>query len=123
MKYILILIVFLTVLCAEEKIFISCEGNFYDENTASLWIIADHEITEYNQNTIGHIAQSLLVHNDQLFIALNGSSQLQVYDIDKNGITLNCEINTENSGPREMLILNDKMYFTNWYTADVKKLN
>ena len=33
------------------------------------------------------------------------------------------EVSTNGSGPREMVIVNDNLYFTNWNTNDVKILN
>lgn len=46
------------------------------------------------------------------------------YDITVEGLRLpGIEISTENSSPREMKIINDKLYFTNWNSSDVKVLN
>ena len=33
------------------------------------------------------------------------------------------EIETNNSSPREMTVINNKLYFTNWNSQDIKVLN
>ena len=33
------------------------------------------------------------------------------------------EISTDNSSPRELVVVDNKVYFTNWNTKDVKVLN
>ena len=33
------------------------------------------------------------------------------------------EVSTNGSGPREMVIVDDYLYFTNWNTNDIKRLN
>ena len=45
-------------------------------------------------------------------------------DIDEDGLKLpGITISTDNSSPRELVVLNDKVYFTNWNSKDVKVLN
>jgi hypothetical protein len=105
-----------------EQIFVACEGNFNSGN-GSLWTIAEEEIYEYPDNPIGDVVQSVIVHDNQLFVIVNSSSNIQVFDITSEGLNLVHFIDTNYSGPREMLVHNDFLYFTNWYTADVKKLN
>ena len=66
---------------ASEKVFIACEGNFYESN-GSLWSIEDGNLTEYENNPIGTIVQSLYVHNNMLFFwrlfpALHGPLNIQ----------------------------------------------
>ena len=105
-----------------EQVFVVCEGNFNSGN-GSLWTIADEEVYEYPDNPIGDVVQSAIVHDNQLFLIVNSSSNIQVFDIGSEGLNLVHFIDTNNSGPREMLIYNNYLYFTNWYTADIKKLN
>tara|TARA_B100001964_G_C13999361_1_gene494293 strand:- start:38 stop:796 length:759 start_codon:yes stop_codon:yes gene_type:complete len=49
---------------------------------------------------------------------------IKVYDITEDGLSLpGIEISTDNSSPRELVVVDDKVYFTNWNTKDVKVLN
>jgi len=105
-----------------EQVFVVCEGNFNSEN-GSLWTITEEEVYEYSDNPIGDVVQSAIVHNNQLFVIVNSSGNIQVFDITDEGLTLVHFIDTHSSGPREMLVHNNHLYFTNWYTADIKKLN
>jgi len=105
-----------------EQVFVACEGNFYSDN-GSLWTITDEGVYEYPDNPIGDIVQSVLVNENQLFVIVNSSSNIQVFDITDNGLVPTHLIDTEYSGPREMLVYENYLYFTNWYTADIKKLN
>ena len=46
------------------------------------------------------------------------------FDITKDGLRLpGIEIDTNESSPREMKIINEKLYFTNWNSSDIKILN
>ena len=68
--------------------------------------------------------QSLAIHNDKLFVLVNNSHLLKVYNITDSGLRLpGIDISTDNSGPREMVIVDNYVYFTNWNTQDVKILN
>jgi len=106
-----------------EQVFVACEGNYYDGNQGTLWTITNEEVFEYPDNPIGSIAQSLYVHDNFLFVALNGSGNIQVFEITESSLTPLHLIDTQSSGPREMLVYNNSLYFTNWYSADVKKIN
>jgi len=107
---------------ASEKIFVACEGNFY-QNNGTLWTISEDESISYSNNPIGEIVQSVYVNENELYVISNGSSTIQVYDITSEDLVLTHIIDTEYSGPREMIVYNESLYFTNWYTADIKKLN
>tara|TARA_Y100001963_G_scaffold26621_1_gene36297 strand:- start:46 stop:798 length:753 start_codon:yes stop_codon:yes gene_type:complete len=49
---------------------------------------------------------------------------IKVYDISEDGLSLpGIEVSTDNSSPRELVVVDDKVYFTNWNTKDVKVLN
>ncbi|SVD56197.1 uncharacterized protein METZ01_LOCUS409051, partial [marine metagenome] len=99
-----------------------CEGNYYG-NDGSLWTISEENVDEYPDNPIGNVVQSLYVHEDELYVIINGSSNIQVFDIYEESLTPIQYIDTNGSGPREMLIHGNFLYFTNWYSADVKKIN
>ena len=114
---------FLITFCfASEKVFVACEGNFYESN-GSLWSIENGNVSEYENNPLGAIVQSLYIHNDMLFVIVNGSSNIQVFNISEYGIEPANVIDTQFSGPREMIVINNFLYFSNWYSADIKKLN
>ena len=68
--------------------------------------------------------QSILIHENYLFVIVNGSSEIKRYSISKSGLSLpGITISTQNSSPREMVIFNNKLYFTNWNSKDIKVLN
>tara|TARA_B100001079_G_scaffold269506_1_gene281860 strand:+ start:28 stop:834 length:807 start_codon:yes stop_codon:yes gene_type:complete len=59
-----------------------------------------------------------------LFVIINGSSEIKRYTISESGLALpGITVSTQNSAPREMVVFNDKLYFTNWITKDIKVLN
>ena len=105
-----------------EQIFVACEGNYY-ENDGSLWIISEENVYAYPENSIGNVVQSLYVHGNELYVIINGSRNIQVFDIHEESLTPVHTIDTNGSGPREMLIHENFLYFTNWYSVDIKKLN
>ena len=68
--------------------------------------------------------QSIKVYDDKLFVLINNSHLIKIYAITSSGLSLpGIEISTRNSGPREMVIVDDLLYFTNWNSNDVKILN
>ena len=69
---------------------------------------------------IGSVVQSLKVYNNNLFVAVNGSSQIHIYEINDFEELFITTIETGNSGPREMEIHNGNLYFSNWYSNDIK---
>jgi len=105
-----------------ELIFVANEGNFGTSN-GSVSVIKDDQVIQTIPN-IGDVVQSLLVHQNKLFVSVNNSHKIKIYDITENGLLLpGIEINTNGSSPREMTVVNNKLYFTNWNTQDVKILN
>lgn len=103
-------------------VFVACEGNFGASN-GSIHIIDENGETS-SVNDIGDVVQSLEVFNNKLFVIVNNSHKIIAYDITENGLSLpGIEVSTNGSGPREMVIVNDNLYFTNWNTNDVKILN
>jgi len=105
-----------------QKTFVACEGNFYDSN-GSLWTLENGEVYEYSENPLGEIVQSLYVHLDELYLTVNGSHKIYVFDITDNGLLQKQLINTEFSSPREMFIHDNYLYVSNWYSADIKKID
>ena len=105
-----------------KLLFVANEGNYGDEN-GSISVINEDGVINTIDN-VGDVVQSLLVHNDNLFVIVNNSHKIKVFNIFEDGtLTLYKEIDTENSSPREMVIFENKLYFTNWNTKDVKSLN
>ena len=133
MKYLKFLLCFIIVYsCANSEteqtlnnrsfVFVACEGNFGASN-GSIHIIDENGETS-SVNDIGDVVQSLEVYNNKLFVIVNNSHKILAYDITENGLSLpGIEVSTNGSGPREMVIVNDNLYFTNWNTNDVKILN
>ncbi len=102
--------------------FIACEGNFGASNGSVFMINEIGDVSSVNE--IGDVVQSLEVYNNKLFVIVNNSSKIIAYDITEDGLSLpGIEVSTEGSGPREMVIVNDNLYFTNWNTNDVKVLD
>ena len=107
---------------AAQQVYIACEGNFYQSN-GSLWSLSENQIHEYEENPLGAVVQSLYVHGDKLYVIVNGSGNIQVFDINDEGLVASAFIDTNFSGPREVVVVDNNLYFTNWYTADLKKIN
>jgi len=103
-------------------VFVACEGNFGASNGSISMINELGEV--YSVDNVGDVVQSLEVYEDKLFVIVNNSSIIKAYDITKEGLSLpGIELSTGGSSPREMKIFNNKLYFTNWNTNDIKILN
>ena len=107
---------------SEGLLFIASEGNFGQGN-GSISVFKDNEkIQEISD--MGDVLQSILIHDNHLFAILNGSSEIKRYSISDQGLILpGITISTESSSPREMIVLNNKLYFSNWNSKDIKILN
>lgn len=107
---------------SNSYVFVACEGNF-GASDGTVYIIDDQGNTS-SIGSLGDVVQSVEVYGNKLFVIVNNSHRILVYDITESGISEpGIEILTGNSSPREMVILNDKVYFTNWNTKDIKVLN
>ncbi len=103
-------------------ILVANEGNYGAGNGSVSMIDDKGQITTIDN--IGDVVQSVEVYKNKLFVIVNNSHKIMIYNITENGVNLpGIEISTENSSPREMVIMNDKVYFTNWNSKDVKVLN
>ena len=106
----------------ESFVFVACEGNFGASNGSIHYFNQSGDI--FSIDNIGDVVQSLEVYNDKLFVIVNNSHKIIVYDITENGLSLpGIEVSTNGSSPREMVVVEDNLYFTNWNTNDIKKLN
>ena len=105
-----------------EWIFIACEGNFGASNGSVYMINSFGEIDSIPN--LGDVVQSVEVHENKLFVLVNNSHKLHVFDIGIDGISLpGIEIDLEESSPREMVVDQERLYFTNWNSKDVKYLD
>ena len=103
-------------------IFVANEGNYGASNGSVTMIDDKGQITTIDN--IGDVVQSVEVYKNKLFVIVNNSHKIMIYNITENGVNLpGIEISTEESSPREMVIVNNKIYFTNWNSKDVKILN
>ena len=94
-----------------ELTFIATEGNFGSSNGAITVFNGNQQIQ--NIPDVGDVVQSLAIHNDKLFVLVNNSHLLKVYNITDSGLRLpGIDITTGNSGPREMVIVDNHIYFT-----------
>ena len=106
----------------ESFVFVACEGNFGASNGSIHYFNQSGDI--FSIDNIGDVVQSLEVYNDKLFVIVNNSHKIIVYDITENGLSLpGIEVSTNGSSPREMVVVEDNLYFTNWNTNDIKRLN
>ena len=78
----------------------------------------------YQTDPIGDVVQSMEVYENKLIVLVNNSHLIKIYDITENGLSMpGIEVSTEGSSPREMVVLDGYIYFTNWNTSDVKIFN
>ena len=109
-------------------VFVANEGNLGSTNGSISMI--DEFGNVYETETLGDVVQSLEVYGDKLIVLINNSHMIKIYNITPDGLTMpGIEITTSNSSPRDLVVVdaegikNDKVYFTNWNSQDVKVLN
>ena len=128
-KIILVFAFFVLLSCSNDNeisnsewIFIACEGNYGASNGSVYMINSFGEIDSIPN--LGDVVQSVEVHENKLFVLVNNSHKLHVFDIDTEGLSLpGIEIDLDGSSPREMVADGERLYFTNWNTKDVKYLD
>ena len=130
MQNLLLIFIFLFWSCEDNVtndqnpnlLFISSEGTFGNSD-ASISVFKNNELIQIVTN-VGDVLQSLLVQDNKLYAIINNSHSIKRFNITENGLDLpGIEITTNNSSPREMVIVENKLYFTNWNTNDVKVLD
>ena len=105
-----------------DIIFISSEGRL-SANDGAISVFKNGEKIQSLLN-LGNVVQSVLVHENMLYVIISGSGEIKRFDITQNGLTEpGITISTNGSEPREMVVFNNKLYFTNWATNDIKALN
>ena len=93
-------------------IFVANEGKF-GTTTGSVSVINSNGVIQ-TISGIGDVVQSLKVFQNKLFVISNNSHKINIYEITADGLLLpGIEIETNNSSPREMTVINNKLYFTN----------
>ena len=124
MKKVLLLVVLVMVGCESTSVssndepentswvFIANEGAYGGSNGYLSMIDNFGNITE--TDILGDVVQALVVYNDQLIVSVNNSQKLMVFDITETGISNPQEILTDGLSPREMMVINDKLYFGAW---------
>ncbi len=133
LKHTFILWIILIIGCEDEKakeevrtgnLFILCEGNYGSAN-ASLWSVdLDDEAAEINANvyesltdvSLGDVANSMYINNDQLYIVNNNSHTIEVIGLGDE-LLHTASIDVAYSSPRFMAFSNDKGYITTWYSG------
>ena len=105
-----------------SHVFVANEGAYGASNGSISMITQMGQIITY-QN-IGDVVQSVEVYNDKLIVIINNDHKIKIFDINSEGLQLpGIEVDTGSSSPREMVIVDGKIYFTNWDTKDIKVLN
>jgi len=103
-------------------VFVANEGN-YGASDGSLSMI-DDKGNVYETEAIGDVVQSLEVYENKLIVLINNSHKIKVYDITSEGLSMpGIEVTTGDASPREMVIIDGMVYFTNWTTNDVQRFN
>jgi len=100
-------------------IFVANEGNLGSSN-GTISMIDDFG-NVFETDIIGDVVNALTVYKNKLIVLVNNSHMIKIYNIDENGLSMpGIEISTNGSSPRDLVVLDDKVYFTNWNTQDVK---
>ena len=113
-------------ICDENEnsswVFVANEGNFGSSN-GTISMIDDFGNVMQTE-AIGDVVQSLEVYENKLIVLVNNSHMIKIYDITEDGLSMpGIEVSTDGSSPRDLVVINDKVYFTNWNSQDVKVLN
>ena len=105
-----------------DLLIVASEGNFGSSN-GSLSIFKGKEKIQ-TIDDVGDVVQSITTYNNKLFVVVNNSHLIKVFTITESGLKLpGIDINTNNSSPRELIVHNNKAYFTNYNSQDVKVLD
>ena len=103
-------------------VFVANEGAFGSSN-GSISMIDDFG-NVYETGDLGDIVQSIEVFENKLIVLINNSHKIKIYDITSEGLAMpGIEVSTNGSSPRDMVVVDNNVYFTNWNTSDVKVFN
>tara|TARA_Y100001970_G_scaffold254921_1_gene331148 strand:- start:3537 stop:4823 length:1287 start_codon:yes stop_codon:yes gene_type:complete len=122
MNFLLALIFSINLVYSGDITFIANEGNYGASNGSISMIFEDGSVVE--TEPLGDVVQALEVYGNKLIVLINNSHKIKIYDITSNGLAMpGIEISTNGSGPRDLVIINDKVYFTNYNSQDIKIFN
>ena len=105
-----------------DVIYILCQGNF-NSNNATLHVFKDS--TTWVENT-GDVGQTIARYNDKVLIVNNGSSNIVVYnDSSKvgSGLEYSTTIDLNGSQPREIEIIGNHAFVSQWINKSILKMN
>ena len=106
----------------DSWVFVANEGSYGNTNGTISMISSNGEYFE--TPVIGDVVQSLEVYGNKLIVLVNNSHKMKIFDITDEGLSMpGVEIDLDNSSPREMVIIDNKVYFTNWNSQDIKVFN
>ena len=98
----------------ENDKLVLCEGSF-NNNNASLWSIfpetQNSETIHYEE--LGDVAQSMVKFEDKLYVILNNSHKIEIYDLDSK-LCYNSTLVLENSSPRYFVANGSMGYVSSW---------
>lgn len=105
--------------------YILCEGN-YGGGNASLWQVSPDadQITPgiYQDLTclnLGDTGQSLHIAGERLYVVVNGSSTLEVFDLSGSNLKFVRRIDLAGAGPRELAVSGVTGYLSCWNLAGI----
>ena len=110
-------------ICDENEntswVFVANEGNYGASNGTVSMIDAAGNIFE--TETLGDVVQAVEVYENKLIVLVNNSHMIKIFDITDDGLSMpGIEVSTGNSSPRDLTVVDGKIYFTNWNSQDVK---
>ena len=99
-------------------VFVANEGEFDSNgptNTGTISMINNFGDV-YETESLGDIVHSLAVYNNKLIVSVNNSQKILIFDISGEGLSENYDEILIEDSPREIMIINDKAYFTTWHS-------
>ena len=94
-------------------VFVANEGGFGGIDDGTLTMI-DNLGNIIETDILGDTVQSLAVYDNKLIVSVFDNQKILIFDISESGISNMQEILTDESSPRELIVLNDKLYFGAW---------
>ena len=110
-------------ICDENEntswVFVANEGNYGASNGTFSMIDAAGNVFE--TEALGDVVQAVEVYENKLIVLVNNSHMIKIFDITDDGLSMpGIEVSTGNSSPRDLTVVDGKIYFTNWNSQDVK---
>ena len=110
-------------ICDENEntswVFVANEGNYGASNGTVSMI--DDAGNIFETEALGDVVQAVEVYENKLIVIVNNSHMIKIFDITDDGLSMpGIEVSTGNSSPRDLTVVDGKIYFTNWNSQDVK---